>query len=413
MPGSRPPAASRRPAPTRVPRALLLAVLLTLVAGCTSGDRTAPEQPAASGPPPVGAAATTTRGAELRAALTWLLTEQVHLVVAHARALRSAQGRDEPEVVAARRAVDASTEAAAETLGGTYSGARDALLPALRAYDTALLAHTSAVVTGEERAAAEALSALEAERTDVAAAVRRVVPNLRVQDVEAALTTATAATLDAVRASVEDDPRAPALQRAAHEAAWATARLLAVGVSTDRGLGLAGSPATELRGRLTGLLTEHVLLAGDLAGLLAVSGGDTDDPAVRATATALDAAAVSLAELLGRSAPETALPVLTSWRKHLEDVQALAVARATRAAPPPPAQPYLERLQAALSPYADTMPPGAGQLGVQAADSLRQAVDAAATGSPSAREASRTAAADTVAPAALVAAALAERLQLS
>jgi hypothetical protein len=412
MPGLLMPTASRPTATARL-AAVLLALLVALT-GCTGGGAEPAGDPGSSGPPPVGAAATTTQGAELRAALTWLLTERVHLVLAHARTLQAAQGRrNEPAVVAAREAFTSSGRASVDVLGGTYSGARPELTPALREHDSALLEHTSALATGDERAASTSFEDLERERTELAESVRRVVPRLRTQDVEASLGAQTSATIDAVTAAVEASPRAPALQRSANEAAWSTARLLAIGVSSDRDLGLAGSPATELRGRLTGLLTEHVLLTGELASRLAAVGGDVNDPSVLAIVAALDAAAVSLAELVGRAAPETAQRVLTAWREHLGELRDIAVARATRQPPPAPPLGYLERLQAALAPLADATPPGAGDIGARAARSLQTAVEAAATASPSAPEALRAAAADTVAPAALLAAALAERQQLS
>ena len=410
MTGSRTRAASRPVA------AALLALVLAAVGGCdVSGpDRSAGRSAeAATGTPAVGAAATTTRGAELRAALTYLLTERVHLAVEHARTLQAAQGqRDAADVVAARRALVSSAEATVDVLGTSYSDAEPLLAPALRAHDAALLEHTEVLVAGADPT--DALSRLDDRRDEVAVAVRQVVPRLRAQDVDAALATATSSTLDAVRAAVEGAPRAPALQRVAHEAAWSTARLLAVGVSVDRDLGLAGSPASELRGRLTGLLAEHVLLSAGLAARLAEAGGDVDDPQVGAATAVLDASAVSLAELFGRSAPETAAPVLLAWRDHLRELGDRARARATGRAPAAAAGPdYLVRLQAALGEQGEPRLPRVDEVGARAASSLRMAVDAAATRSRTAPEALHQAAADSVVPAAVLASAVAEQLQLS
>lgn len=417
MPG-RPLSAAPRPRVSSqlrrgLARCLLWLLLGGLLAGCTGSPR-APEQPPAAGPSPVGAAATTTRGAELRAALTYLLTDRVQLALAHARALQEAGGEPSAlEVVAARRALERSGEEVVEVLTGSYADATEQLGPAVRGQDRALLTHTAAVVEGDEQSVRSARDALDAAQGELAATVRRVVPGLRAQDVEAALAAVATTTLQAVAAVLGDSVRAAGLQRAADEAAWSTARLLAVGVSTDRGLGLAGSPATELRGRLTGLLTEHVLLSGELAVRLREVGGDLQDAQVRAIEAALDAAAVSLADLMGRTVPETALPVLTAWREHLREVRDLAAARA--AGRPAPAVPrdYLQRLQAALSPHADDLPLRAGELGTTATASLRAAVEAAATGSAGAPELLRAAAQDTVAPAALLSASLAEGLGLS
>jgi hypothetical protein len=240
-----------------------------------------------------------------------------------------------------------------------------------------------------------------------------VVPRLRAEDVDAALSSATGTMLDAVRDAVAGGPRAPALQRLADEAAWSTARLLAVGVSTDRGLGLAGSPATELRGRLTGLLAEHVLLACSLAMRLDESGGDPATPLVVASVVALEASAVSLAELAGRAAPETSGPVLQAWRAHVDEVVAYAAARAAAVPPPPAPRDYVERIRSALGPAAGPLPPRATESGEQAAISLRVALDATSTGARNGPDAVRLAAADTTTAAALLAAAMAERLQLS
>lgn len=401
--------------PPRPASRLLAALLLTAaLAACSPGGSDA----AAPGPPstgaPVGAAATTTRGAELRAALTYLLTERVHLVIEHARELRASGGRrDDPAVVAARRGVELSAAATVEVLTASYSGAASRLEPALRSHDDALLEHTSALAADDAPAAERTLARLEEHREELARAVRQVVPRLRAEDVDAAMSSATGTMLAAVRDAVTGGLRAPALQRIADEAAWSTARLLAVGVSADRDLGLAGSPATELRGRLTGLLTEHVLLACAVAARLDDAGGDSADPLVAASVVALEASAVSLAELAGRAAPETSAPVLEAWRAHVRELVAYATARAGGAPPPPAPRDYLDRLRTTLGPAAGALPPRAGEVGEQAAVSLRVALDAAATGRRTTTEAVRLATADTAAPAALLAAAMAERLRLS
>jgi hypothetical protein len=131
-----------------------VALLLVLaLLGCTSGAPEAPTDRAAEAPR--GAAATTTRGAELRAALTWLLTERVHLVLTHTGALAAAQGRSSvPGVVAARRALDESAASTVEVLADSYPGGRSQLLPALRTHDAALLARTAAPVDDEAADAA-------------------------------------------------------------------------------------------------------------------------------------------------------------------------------------------------------------------------------------------------------------------
>jgi hypothetical protein len=164
---------------------------------------------------------------------------------------------------------------------------------------------------------------------------------------------------------------------------------------------------------LTGLLSEHVLLSVALAARLRATAGDLADPDVRATTAALDASAVSLAELVGRSVPEAAQPVLAAWRAHLREVQAHALARATGQTPAAVSGDYLARLHGALGRQAGQAPPRGGEVGESAAASLRAALDAAAAGDSTSGEVVRRAAADTPAVAAVVASTLAEQLQLS
>lgn len=396
---------------------LALLALAGLLTGCTgaAGGGGGPAT-GAGDVRATGAAATTTRGAELHAALAYLLTERVHLVLAHARAVQAAGADPDDDTVGvardARDALEASAGATVEVLAASYSEATELLLPALRAHDAALLELTSALATGDEAAAEASVTRLDGRRQALAEAVRQVVPLLRMEDVDAGLAAAEAATAEAVRATVEGSPRAPGLQRLAHEAAWDTARQLAVGVSSDRGLGAAGSPAGDLRGRLTGLLTEQVLLSVSLAARFDAVEGDQADPLAQAISTAMDANAVSLADLAGRAAPEVALSVLQAWRDHQREVCEYAAARGAGRPPPPAPRAATELLSRALEPQVGALPLGSTDVGAQAAASLRTALDTAATGSSRAPVALRQAAADTPAVAALVAAGLAEALQL-
>lgn len=405
-------------APAAAPRAPALALLVLvlvacLLAGCTGAPGGGGPTAGASGVRATGAAATTTRGAELHAALTYLLTERVHLVLAHARAVQAAGGdTDDDAVAAARDAVEASSAATVDVLAASYSEATELLLPALRAYDAALLDVTTALAAGDEAAAEASGARLDERQQALAEAVRQVVPRLRIEDLDTGLALATAATVEAVRAAVEGSPRAPGLQRLAHQAAWDTARQLAVGVSTDRGLGAAGSPAGDLRGRLTGLLTEQVLLSVSLAARFDAVDGDPADPLAQAITAAMDANAASLADLAGRAAPEVALPVLQAWRDHQREVREYAAARAAGRPLPPAPRAATELLSQALEPQVGSLPLGSTDGGAQAAASLHTALDTAATGSSRAPSASRQATADTPAVAALLAAGLAEALQL-
>ena len=77
------------------------------------------------------------------------------------------------------------------------------------------------------------------------------------------------------------------------------------------------TPAAELRAGLTGLLQEHVYLAGLAVHAVVASKGDTESPASKSAIAALDANSVALSKAVGAAYPDAEQPFLDSWRQHI------------------------------------------------------------------------------------------------
>jgi hypothetical protein len=83
------------------------------------------------------------------------------------------------------------------------------------------------------------------------------------------------------------------------------------------GSGGADSAAAGLRGALTGLLDDHVWLAGNALQTAVLKGGNLKDPQVAGAVAALDANSVALSKAVGSAYPDAEKPFLTSWRQHI------------------------------------------------------------------------------------------------
>ena len=280
--------------------AALLVVLVGVLAGCTSQ----PDRPATTPlTTAVGAEATRSRAAELQAGLTHLLVERVHVTAAARAAVTDA------DRAAASASLDDASTALADLLGATYEGAREQLLLSLRTCDRRALQHADAVRTGDAGGLAAALEGLQSAQADLAATVRRVVPRLPASQLRERLDGDLLAQL---AVGGEDGY---ARLRTASGRAPATAALIAAGIAEDRGLGPAGTPAATLRADLTGLLTEHVQLAGALARAPA-----PEPPAV----IALQANGADLTALLATAYPALPAGFSRAWSGHVDRLAALA-----------------------------------------------------------------------------------------
>ncbi|MBW3640971.1 MAG: hypothetical protein KY451_14170 [Actinobacteria bacterium] len=385
-------------------RLAALSLVALLLASCTSGDPTSTATGTAS-QAATGAAASSSRTAELAAGLTQVLVERVYVTQAARNAVASSAARaDPPSAEASRVALDASSQAVASVLGAVYDDAQPPLLLALRGVDRLQLEHALTLSQGDVAVAAVARAALEQAQLELSAVLRRIVPALGAEQIRDRLMP----DLEAQLAAGGADPYT-ALRTAAARARD-TARVLTDAIAEDRQLGVSGTRASRLRADLTALLTEHVLLAGGLAGELAKADGG----AVASARSALDANALEFAAVLGRSYPAMNEPFLQAWAAHVVRVEDYTRAAATGGAPQGEAlRGFADALADLLAQNVVGLP--AGRISAELAPALEamlRAIDAAANGSPDVPAELRRAAATTPAPAALLAAAIAEDLRL-
>jgi hypothetical protein len=94
--------------------------------------------------------------------------------------------------------------------------------------------------------------------------------------------------------------------------------------------GGADSAAAGLRGALTGLLDDHVWLAGNALQTAVLKGGDLKDPQVQGAVAALDANSVALSKALGGLYPDAEKPFLASWRQHIGFFVEYTLGKATK-----------------------------------------------------------------------------------
>jgi len=281
----------------------LLVVLVAVVTGCSAEPGRPLTTPVTTA---VGADASRSRAAELQAGLTHLLVERVHVTAAARGAV------DEADRVEATAALDDVSTALADLLGATFTGADEQLLAALRTVDRRGLRQADALRTGMPDDVAAALADLQAGQAALAATVRRVIPRMPAEQIRARLDADLAAQL----AVGGDD--AFARLRDASGRAPTTAALLAAGIAADRGLGPVGTRAATLRAALTGLLTEHVQLAGAMA---REPGGS---PSTGAAGAALRANGADLTALLGNAYPDLPSGFGPMWAGHVERLVGLA-----------------------------------------------------------------------------------------
>lgn len=361
-------------------------LLLTACSSSAEPDRAAGRattQPTTA----VGADATRSRAAELQAGLTHLLVERVHVTAAARSAVGEAQRDD------GAAALDEVSVSLADLLGATYTGAREPLLGALRAVDRRGLQQADAAGAP---ATAAALRRLRTAQDELAGTVRRVVPRLDAEQVRVRLEQDLAAQL----AVGGDDPYARV--RTAAAGAVQTARMLSVGVADDRALGPAATRAATLRAQLTGLLTEHVLLAGAVAREQSRTGGARSS-AIRA----LEANGGQLTAVLGTVYPALPAQFGPSWEGHVARLVALASGST------PVRQrlvlAYPTELGALLGRHVTGLPPGTTAVEVEPLlQALVRAVEAGSVAAPDAHAALRRATQAVPAPSALLAAAIAQ-----
>ncbi|MGB8651987.1 MAG: hypothetical protein WCD35_15145 [Mycobacteriales bacterium] len=304
--------------------AAVVAGLAITTAACGSA-KSSTEKPAsgssatAAAAAVTGAAATKTPAAELRAGLTYLLSEHVYLAgIATGTAISKKGNLKDPAVVAAVNALDANSVALSKALGAAYPEAEAPFLKSWRQHIGFFVEYTLGKATGNAAEVTKAKQELDGYRTSFGELIHSVVPELPAAAVAEELTPHVASLLAAIDAQVAGSPKQFALLDAAVGHMPGTAKILAGGIAADKKLaGQTDDAAADLRAGLTFLLTQHVYDAGIAISTAVANGGNLTKPAVQGAVGALDANSVALSKALGSVYPDAESPFLKSWRQHI------------------------------------------------------------------------------------------------
>ncbi|MCW2754831.1 MAG: hypothetical protein JWQ32_2242 [Marmoricola sp.] len=309
---------------TRLAAAAVATLMTVSLAACGSSSTPSSSSSNTPGSSPsttavTGTAATTTPAAELRAALTDLLTQHVYLAgIALKTAVDKGGNFKDPSVVAAVTTLDANSVALSKAVGSAYPAAEAPFLQSWRQHIGFFVNYTLGKATKNAAMAAKAKSDLNGYRTSFGQLIHSVVPELPADAVAQELIPHVATLLATIDSLVSGKGDAFALLSKAAAHMPMTADILAGGIAKNKGL--AGDPddaASGLRSGLTYLLDSHVDLAGIALTQAVIKGGNLKDPSVVAAVNALDANSVALSQAVGSAYPAAATPFLQSWRQHI------------------------------------------------------------------------------------------------
>ena len=270
--------------------------------------------------------------AELRAGLTSLLEEHVYLAgISVANGVGN--GLKSAEFKAAAGTLDDNSKALAKAIASVYGDDAGAQFLALwRKHIGFFVDYTKGLATKNAKLAATAQKNLDGYRTDFGAFIASANPNLPADAVAAELKPHVATLSAAIRSVVRGKGDAFAKLKKAADHMPMTAKVLAGGISKqfpDKFSGNSDSGASELRSGLTGLLEEHVYLAG-----IAVSQGvgeGLDSAQFKAAAAALDTNSKGLAKAIESVYGDDAgKQFLALWRKHIGFFVTYTKAKATK-----------------------------------------------------------------------------------
>ncbi len=309
---------------TRLAAAAVATLMTVSLAAC--GSSSSPSASTSNSPSSTpsmnmatGTAATTTPAAELRAALTDLLTQHVYLAgIALKTAVDKGGNLNNPAVKSAVATLDANSVALSKAVGSAYPAAETPFLQSWRQHIGFFVNYTLGKATHNAAMAAKAKSDLNGYRTSFGQLIHSVVPELPADAVAQELIPHVQTLLDTIDALVSGKGDAFALLSKAAAHMPMTADILAGGIAKNKGL--AGDPddaASGLRSGLTYLLDSHVDLAGIALSQAVEKGGNLKDPSVVAAVNALDANSVALSQAVGSAYPAAATPFLQSWRQHI------------------------------------------------------------------------------------------------
>jgi hypothetical protein len=301
-------------------RALTVAAVAAMgltVAAC--GDDDTSDKPAGKSPTAGQQANTNTGASTLRAGLTGLLTDHVYLAgIAINTGLGS--GLDSGAFKAAAGTLDKNSVALSKAIESVYGAAAGKQFLALwRAHIGFFVDYTKAKAGKDARAAAAARRKLDGYRQDFGAFIASANPNLTKQAVADELEPHVETVFDVIDAAVAKSPTTFDKLRVAAGHMPMTAKVLAGGIAKqfpDKFSGASDNGAAELRAGLTGLLTDHVYLAG--VTISTGVGSGLDSGAFKAAAGTLDKNSVALSKAIesvyGAAAGKQFLAL---WRAHI------------------------------------------------------------------------------------------------
>ncbi len=293
--------------------------ITTAACGSSSSGGTASDTSTTGTTAPVGAEATKTAASELRAGLTYLLTEHVYLAgIATGTAVAKGGKLTDPAVVGAVNALDANSVALSKAVGSAYPAAEEPFLKSWRQHIGFFVDYTLGKATKDAAKVAKAKADLDGYRTSFGELINSVVPELPADAVAKELIPHVASLFAAIDAQVAGSPTQFALLETAAGHMPGTAAILAGGIAANKKLaGKTDDAAAGLRAGLTYLLTEHVYYAGIAINQAVADGGVLTKPKTAAAVAALDANSVALSKAVGSAYPAAEDPFLKSWRQHI------------------------------------------------------------------------------------------------
>ncbi|MDT5038217.1 MAG: hypothetical protein QOE03_3402 [Micromonosporaceae bacterium] len=266
-----------------------------------------------------GRMAAASAGADLRAGLTYLLTEHVYRAgIALTFAVDKGGNLEDPTVKAAVANLDANSVELSKAVGAAYPDAEAPFLQSWRQHIGFFVDYTLGKATKDQAKVDKAKADLDGYRTAFGQLINSVVPQLPATAVADELKPHVQTLTDAIDSLVAGDGQVfTKLQTAAGHMPM-TAKTLATGIAANKKLtGDPNGAASELRSGLTYLLTSHVDLAGIAIVQAVAKGGDLTEPSVKAAVSALDANSVELSKAVGGAYPDAEAPFLQSWRQHI------------------------------------------------------------------------------------------------
>jgi hypothetical protein len=274
------------------------------------------------------------KAADLRAQLTYLLTEHVYLAgIAVATAYHAGLDSDAFKLAAA--SLDTNSVAVAKVVGSVAPTEEKGFLEAWRAHIGDFVTYAKGAKTGGADGAKlkkTAVANLTAYAKSQGVFFQKIsggaLPAAAVQQDLMGHITSLAAAVDSLAAGKADTYQK--LDMAAMHMAGSAA-VLTTGI--DKAAKIPGNPndaASTLRANLTRMFTDHVYRAGIAVFTAYTAEGGLDSPAFKASAAALDANSVDIAKAVGSVAGAKNEKVfLEQWRSHIGDFVNYAKGQAT------------------------------------------------------------------------------------